>query len=153
MNLQSVVSDVKTRVDSLTTQGQELAKVLPGTFKQANEILVSGVQTLVKKETSSAKGIFEAAKAGFEKAKTDGLKAVVADPVSYLPEKKQFVSAFNDTVEVVTKTGDDLYQTFLSSLKPAPKKQAHAHHAHAPAKKAATKKRAVKKASAKHAAE
>lgn len=148
MNLQTVVSDVKTRVDSLTAHGQEIAKALPGTFKQANEILVSGVQTLVKTETTNAKDLLETVKAGLEKAKTDGLKAVVADPVSYLPEKDKFVSAFNDTVELVTKTGDELYQTLKSGFVPAaPKKAAH----HAAKKPAAKKARAPKKAAAKAA--
>ena len=102
MNFQTVVSDVKTRVDALAAQGQELAKSLPETFKQANEVLVSGVQTLVKTETTTAKDLLETVKAGIEKAKTDGLKAVVADPISYLPERQKFMTAFNDTVELVT---------------------------------------------------
>lgn len=149
MNFQTVVSDVKTRVDALTAQGQEIAKALPGTFKQANEILVSGVQTLVKTETTTAKDLLETVKAGLEKARTDGLKAVVADPVSYLPEKDKFVSAFNDTVELVSKTGDELYQTLKSGFVPAaPKKASH----HAASKKAPVKKhRAPKKAAAKSA--
>ena len=150
MNFQAVVSDVKTRVDSLAAHGQEIAKALPGTFKQANEVLVSGVQTLVKTETDTAKDLFETVKAGFEKARTDGLKAVVADPISYLPEKDKFVSAFNDTVELVSKTGDELYQTLKSGLvTTAPKKAAGAAAAKkAPAKKARASKKVAHKAEA-----
>ena len=148
MNFQTVVSDVKTRVDALAAQGQELAKSLPETFKQANEVLVSGVQTLVKTETTTAKELLETVKAGIEKAKTDGLKAVVADPISYLPERQKFVTAFNDTVELVTKTGDELYQTFKSGLATngAPTKAAAA-----PAKKHAAKKTQRAKKTAKAA--
>jgi hypothetical protein len=118
MNLQSVVNDFKSRVDTLAAQGQEVAKVFPDTVKQANEILLNGVQTLVKTETETAKDIFAAAKAGFDKAKTDGIKAVVANPIDYLPPKDKFITAFNDTVTLVSKTGDELYQTFKSGLLP-----------------------------------
>lgn len=116
MNLQSIVNDVKSRVDTLAAQGQEVVKTLPGTLKQANEILVQGVQTLVKTETESAKDLLASAKASFEKAKADGIKAVVANPVGYLPETDKLLTVFNQTVSVVSKTGDDLYKTIKSTF-------------------------------------
>lgn len=154
MTLQSVVNDLKTRVDTLASQGQEVAKGLPDTFKQANEVLVSGVQTLVKTETETAKDLLAVAKASFEKARTDGLKAVAADPISYLPAKGKFISAFNETVELVSKTGDELYKTFKTGLTPAVKTAAAANESDAVAKTskpASKKKTTVKKTSSKSA--
>ncbi len=118
MSFQSVVSDLKSRVDSFASQGQEVVKVLPDTLKQANEVVVSGFESLVKSETAGAKDLFESAMAGFEKARTDGLMAVVASPIEYLPPKDKLIAVFNDTVEIVSKTGDELYKTFKTGLMP-----------------------------------
>jgi hypothetical protein len=53
--------------------------------------------------------VFDATKTSFEKALADGLKAVAADPVSYIPAGREpIVAAFNDTVETFTKTGEKL---------------------------------------------
>jgi len=116
MNLQSVVSDVRNRFDQLTSQGQEVVKTLPITLKHANDVLVSGVQTLVKTDTETAMDLYSAALAGFEKAKADGIKAVVSNPVDYLPPSDKLVMALSETVTIVSKTGDDLYKTLKASF-------------------------------------
>lgn len=136
MNFQTVVNDIKTRVDALTAQGQEVAKVLPDALKKANVIVVHNLETLVKTETEGAKELLASAKAGFDKARVDGLKAVVASPIEYLPEKDKFIDVFNETVDIFSKTGDQLYKTFKSTLAP-PKKTVKV--------KAKTVKKAVKK--------
>lgn len=122
MNFETLVKDVQKQVEPIIEQGQELLAqgqdvVLAGfeTLKTANGIVVSGVQTLVKTHVEAGKDLIEAAQTSFEKAKADGIKAVAADPISYLPEgKERVISAYNDTVTVVTKTSDKLAKTFKS---------------------------------------
>lgn len=120
MNFETLVKDVQDRVEPIVEQGQELLAqgqevVLAGfeTLKTANGIVVDSVQTLVKTHVEAGKDLFSAAQTSFEKAKTDGIKAVAADPIAYLPESKErVISAYNDTVTVFTKTGDKLVKTF-----------------------------------------
>ena len=120
MNVETIVADVKDRVEPILEQGQEILEqgqevVLAGfeTLKSANAIVVEGVQTLVKTHVEAGKDLFAVAQTSFEKARTDGIKAVAANPVAYLPESKERVlSAYNDSVAVVSKTGDELAKTF-----------------------------------------
>lgn len=120
MNFETIVKDVQDRVEPILEQGQEIlansqAAALAGfeTLKTANGIVVDGVQTLVKTHVEAGKDLFGLAQTSFEKAKTDGIKAVAADPIAYLPEgKDRVISAYNDTVTVVTKTSDKLAKTF-----------------------------------------
>ncbi len=110
MNLQSVVEDVKGRVETLSTHGQKVAEISLDSLKQAGDIVVEGFQTLVTDNTTAAKDIYAATLSNIEKAKTDGLKAVVAAPISYLPTTELLVTPFTNTVTVFSKTGDELYQ-------------------------------------------
>lgn len=120
MNVEQIVKEVQGRVEPIIEQGQELIGqgqevVQSGfeTLKAANGIVVEGVQALVKTNVDAGKDLIALAQTSFEKAKTDGLKAVAADPVAYLPEgKDRVVSAYNDNVALVTKTGDKLVKTF-----------------------------------------
>lgn len=108
MNLQSVVDDVKGRFEGLTSQGQKAAKVSLDTLKQANEVVVDSVQSLVKGNADAAKDLFSSAKSGFDKARADGVKAVVSAPTSYLPPRDKFVGVLKDSRSIVIKTSDDL---------------------------------------------
>jgi hypothetical protein len=120
MNVETIVSDVKGRVEPIVAQGKEVVAkgqevVQTGfeTLKSANSIVVEGVQTLVKTNVEAGKDLFAAAQTSFEKAKADGIKTVAANPIAYLPEgKERVISAYNDTVTLVTKTGDELVKTF-----------------------------------------
>ncbi|MGH8462387.1 MAG: phasin family protein [Stenotrophobium sp.] len=120
MNVETIVNDVKGRVEPIVAQGKEVVArgqevVLAGfeTLKTANSIVVESVQTLVKANVETGKELFAAAQTSFEKAKTDGIKTVAANPVAYLPEGKDLVvAAYNDAVTLVTKTGDELVKTF-----------------------------------------
>jgi 4-hydroxy-3-methylbut-2-enyl diphosphate reductase IspH len=119
MNVETIVNDVKDRVEPIIEQGQEFLAhgqevVLAGfeTLKSANAIVVEGVQALAKTQFEAGKDLFAVAQTSFEKARTDGLKAVAADPIAYLPEgKERVLSAYNDSVAVVSKTGDDARKT------------------------------------------
>lgn len=110
MNLQSVVEDVKGRVETISTTGQKVAEISIDSLKQAGDIVVETFQTLVTDNTTAAKEIYSAALTSFEKAKTAGLKAVAADPISYLPTTELVVTPFTNSVTVVSKSGDELYQ-------------------------------------------
>jgi hypothetical protein len=110
MNLQSVVEDVKGRVETISTTGQKVAEISIDSLKQAGDIVVETFQTLVTDNTAAAKEIYSAAVTSFEKAKTDGLKAVAAAPISYLPTTELVVAPFNNTVTVFSKSGDELYK-------------------------------------------
>lgn len=122
MNVETIVNDVKGRVEPILEQGQEILAqgqevVLAGfeTLKSANAIVVEGVQMIVQTQVEAGKDLFAEAQTSFEKAKTDGIKAVAANPVAYLPEgKDRVISAYNDTVAVVAKTGDELAKTLKS---------------------------------------
>jgi hypothetical protein len=112
MNVETLVNDVKGRVEPIVAKGQGVVLAGFETIKTANGIVIEGVQTLVQTQFDATKDLFAAAQISFEKAKSDGLKAVVADPIAYLPEgKDRIVSAYNDTVTTLTKTGDELVKT------------------------------------------
>lgn len=132
MDIETVVEEVKGKVETLTAQGQKLAQISFDTLKQANGIVVEKFQTLVKTETEAAKDLYAAAKLGLDKALSDGIKAVATAPISYLPPSDKFVAAFNDTVAVLSEAGEELYQAFKSGFdsiqgeftgKPAAKKR------------------------------
>ena len=113
MNVESIVSDVKGKVEPIVAKGQEVVQTGFETLKSANTIVVEGVQTLVKSNVEAGKDLFAAAQTSFEKAKADGIKTVAANPVAYLPEgKERVISAYNDSVSVVTKASDELVKTF-----------------------------------------
>ena len=116
MSLQTVVDDVKGRVETLTTQGQKVAQISLDTLKQTGEIVVDKLQELVKTESEAAKELYAAAKLGLDKAIADGLKAVAAAPISYLPPKDKFVTVYTDTVTLVSTTGDELYKTLKTGF-------------------------------------
>jgi hypothetical protein len=153
MSLQNVVEDVKTRVGSLTAQGQKVAQISLDTIKQANGIVVDKFNELVKTETVVAKDLLETAKLGLDKAKTDGIKAVASAPISYLPPADKFKSAFSDTVTIISSTGDALYQTFKSGIGSIQSEFKPEVKVAKPVKAAAKKARAAAKKAAAAAAE
>lgn len=147
MNVETLVSDVKTRADVVVTRGQEVIEAGVDTLKAANAIIVDGVQTLVQTQVAAGKELIELAQASFEKARTDGVKAVAANPIAYLPEGKDtFVGAYNDSVKTVSKTGDKLAKTFTNGFETMTAKL----NGQKPAAKAAkATKKAVRKTAAK----
>jgi len=116
MSLQTVVDDVKGRVETLTTQGQKVAQISLDTLKQTGEIVADKFQTLVKTESAAAKELYTVTKLSFDKAIADGFKAFTAAPISYLPPKDKFITVYTDTVTLVSATGDELYKTFKTGF-------------------------------------
>jgi gas vesicle protein len=116
MSLQTVVDDVKGRVETLTSQGQKVAQISLETLKQTGEIVADKFQVLVKTESAAAKELYTSAKLGLDKALADGLKAVAAAPISYLPPKDKFVTVYTDTVTLVSTTGDAVYKTLKTGF-------------------------------------
>lgn len=116
MNLQSVVEDVKGRVETISGQGQKVAEISIDSLKQAGDVVVGGYKSLVSDNTAAAKEIYSAAVSSFEKAKTDGLKAIAADPISYLPATETLKAPFSQTVTVVSRTGEELYKVVKTGV-------------------------------------
>lgn len=115
MNFETVVSEVKGRLETIGAQAQDVGQISLDTLKAANKIVVTSAQDLFKTHSDTIKVVFDATKTSFEKAVADGLKAVAANPVSYIPDSREpIVAAFNDTVGTVTKTGEKLAKVIKS---------------------------------------
>jgi hypothetical protein len=113
MNVETIVTDVKERVEPVFNKGQDVATLTFETVKQSNQIVFDGAQELVKTNVEAGKDLFSAAKVSFEKAKTDGVKAVASSPIDYLPAgKDRVIAAYNDSLAVVTKTGEELVKVW-----------------------------------------
>lgn len=147
MNFETVVSDVKDQLETVGERAQKAAEASYKTLKQANEVVIDGFQGLVKTQTDAAKDLIEAGKQSFEKAKTAGLVAVASNPIEYLPDGRDtLVGAFQDSVDVITKTGEELakvvktgYETVAARIqgKPLVKKAGAKRKAPHKAKRAA----------------
>jgi len=152
MTVQTIVNDVKGRVEPLVAKGQEVVTLSVDTLLKANDVVVDGVQSLVKTQVEAGKDLLFVAQTFYGKAKSAGLKKVAASPGTYIPDpSERVVSAFNDSVAVVSKTSGEVvkivkkgYESVSAKLSGAPA------HKKAPAKKAArkapAKKRTAKKA-------
>lgn len=117
MSVEAIVSDVKTRADVVMTRGQEVFEAGVETLVAANTIVIDGVQELVQTNVSAGKELATLVQASVSKAKTDGLKAVAANPIAYLPEgKTTVVTAYSDSVKVVSKTSGELAKTLKSGV-------------------------------------
>lgn len=117
MSVEAIVSDVKTRADVVVTRGQEVFEAGVETLVAANTIVVEGVQELVQTNVGAGKELATLVQASVSKAKTDGLKAVAANPIAYLPEgKSTVVTAYSDSVKVVSKTSGELAKTLKSGV-------------------------------------
>ncbi len=117
MNVESIVSDVKGRVEPIVAKGQDVVFYSFEVLKSANTIVVDGVTTVYRLNLAAGKDLVGFAQSSFEKAKADGIKAVASNPVAYLPEGKDALfGALSQTRETVIKTGDDLVKTFKSGL-------------------------------------
>ncbi|HEY0916293.1 MAG TPA: phasin family protein [Solimonas sp.] len=112
MNVETIITDVKTRGEVVVARGQDVVESSFETLKAANAIVVEGVKSLLDTNVAAGKDLLAVAQTSFSKAKTDGVKAVAANPVAYLPEgKDRVVAAYTDSVAVVTKTSDELVKT------------------------------------------
>ena len=110
MNVETIVSDVKGAVEPYMAKGQDVVTLSFETLKQANVIVVEGVQDLFKTNVGAGKDLFSAAQTSFEKVRADGIKAVAAKPVEYLPAGKDVVlAAYKESLTIVTKTGEELF--------------------------------------------
>lgn len=148
MNVETIVNDVKARGEVVVTRGQEVVETGFETLKAANAIVVEGVKSLVDTNVAAGKDLLAVAQTSFSKAKTDGVKAVAANPVAYLPEgKDRVVAAYNDSVAVVAKTGDELVKTLKQGYEAISATIAGDETVVAEA--AATAKKTVKKAASK----
>lgn len=123
MKFDTVVNDVKDVLEDAGSRAQGAAEVSLKTLKQANEIVIAGVQDVVEVQAEAGKALIEAGKASLEKAKSAGLVAVAQSPIEYLPETKDtVVSAFDESLKIATKTGEQLAKVFKTGYSNAAKK-------------------------------
>ena len=149
MNVESIVNDVKGRVEPIVARGQDVVFSGFEVLKSANGIVVDGFTGVYKANYEAGKTLFGAAQTSFEKVKTDGIKAVASNPVAYLPEGKDtVVSAFNTSVDVFVKTGDDLVETMKQGVETLSAKMKGEPVIVAKAKKTATSARKSAKSTA-----
>lgn len=153
MDVQTIVNDVKGRVEPLMSKGQAVVNVSAETLKKANGVLVSGVQSLLKTQVAAGKDLLAAAQSSFEKARKDGLKAVAASPIKYLPDgNERVLSAYNDTVTLMSKTGGELAKVVRQGFDSVSDKLGAAATAPKPGRKRAARKTANKAGARKSAA-
>ncbi|HUS24705.1 MAG TPA: phasin family protein [Candidatus Binatia bacterium] len=109
MTLDKAVNEVKGRLEDVGAQAQGVAKVSYKTIKAANEVVIEGVQDLVKTQTEAAKDLYTLSKHSFDKAYAAGLLAVAQSPIEYIPDGRDtIIGAFTESVETFTKTGEKL---------------------------------------------
>lgn len=154
MTVQTIVNDVKGRVEPLVAKGQQVVTLSVDTLLKANDVVVDGVQSVVKTQIEAGKDLYAAFQTSFEKAKSAGIKAVAADPITYLPNgRKQVLSAYNHTVSTVSKTSGEVAKIVKSGFGSVSAKLGGSATAKkSPAKKAVRKAPAKKRATKKVAA-
>jgi len=112
MDVQSLITEVTGRAEKIAAQGQEVATIGFDTLKTANSIVIESASTIAKINADAATALYSGAKVSFEKASKDGVQAVIAKPVSYLPATGPAVDAFNSTVKTLLDTKGELVKTF-----------------------------------------
>lgn len=118
MKIQEIVSDVRTRVESAGKQYQDAFKAYIDTQRKAFGVVKNNGQTLANTEIGAAKNVFAAAKASFDKARTDGVRKVANNPQAYVPNgRDQIVSAYKDTIDLLVRTGNELTDVFSTGYK------------------------------------
>jgi hypothetical protein len=78
--------------------------------------VIGGVQTLVKGQAEGARELFDSLRAGVSKARADGLRAVAGDPLAYLPPRKKVAGLYDEAIDTVSQTGEDLTRTLRERL-------------------------------------
>lgn len=111
MDVQTLITEVTGRAEKIAAHGQEAASIGFDTLKTANGIVVEAAKTLAKTNGDAAVAIFGEAKTSFEKATQDGVQAVIANPVAYLPSTTPAVDAFNASVKTLLDTRGELVKT------------------------------------------
>lgn len=112
MDVQSLITEVTGRAEKIAAQGQEVATIGFDTLKTANSIVIETATTIAKTNADAATQLFSGAKVSFEKATKDGVQAVFANPVAYIPATTPAVEAFNSTVQTLLDTRGELVKTF-----------------------------------------
>jgi len=112
MDVQSLITEVTGRAEKYAAQGQEVATISFDTLKTANSIVVESVTTIAKTHAEAATTLFGEAKTNLGKASKDGVQAVIANPVAYLPATAPAAEAFSATVQTLLVTRGELVKTF-----------------------------------------
>lgn len=148
MDIQTLLKDMRGKVEPYVAKGQVVAGISLSTLKQANGVVMDGMQTVIKSQMSAGKSILGAAQKSFEKVKADGIAAVVAAPSAYLPESRKYVfGACQNTFTAVNKTGGKVAEIVKKGYATAAAKVAGK-----PERATAGRKRSTRKAAPKTAA-
>lgn len=114
MKVDALVADVCEYVQPWVSKSQVAALKSLEVAKQANGIFVDGVQTLFKSNLAVGKDLASKAQESFERARLDGLKAVISSPLSYVPEgREEVLSAYSESLSLLTSTGDKIAKVAL----------------------------------------
>jgi len=148
MNVQAIVSDVRSRVATAGQQSQDAFSAYVDAQRKALNVVTRNGQTLANTEIGAAKNVFAAARASFDQARKDGVRQVAQKPQAYVPNgRAQIVSAYKDTIDLLVKTSSELtdvvsggYKSVLDKLTAKPTK--------AKAKKTTAKNTPAKKTTA-----
>lgn len=138
MKIQTIVSDMRSRVETAGKQYQGVLKAYVSAQREALTVVTRNGQTLANTEIGAAKNVFAAARASFDKARKDGVRKVASNPQAYVPNgRDQIVSAYKDAINLLLKAGNELtgvvsngYKSVLGQLSsngaPAPAQKARA---------------------------
>lgn len=109
MKIENLISDVRSRVQPYLQRGQLAASVSLDLARNANGVVSDGVLTLCKTQRAAGRALVDEAQQRLERARVDGLKAVISAPLSYLPEGRETLGqALEQSRTVIDQTGDKL---------------------------------------------
>jgi hypothetical protein len=109
MKIQSVVSDVRQRLETAARPYQGAFKAYVDAQRKALTVVTRSSQSLANTEIGAAKNIFASARASFDRARNDGLLQLASKPRSYLPRSRpQLIEAYKVTIDLLMKTGNEL---------------------------------------------
>ncbi|WP_353249672.1 hypothetical protein [Salinisphaera sp. T31B1] len=118
MNIQNIVADVRSRVETAGRNYQDAFKAYVDAQRKAVGVVTKNGQTLANTEIGAAKNVFAAARASFDKARADGVRKVARSPQAYVPNgRDQIVSAYKDTIDLLVRTGNELTDVVSSGYK------------------------------------
>lgn len=162
MNIQEIFDDVKERVETARKQSRDAFKAYVDTQRKALDVVSDGARSLARTEIDAAKDVYAAARSSFDQARRDGVRQVASKPRDYLPASREtLVSAYEDTLDLLAKTGDELSKVVnrgyrnvrnkLTGKKPAARK-VPAKRGTAAKRKATTKRKTASTAARKSTA-
>lgn len=118
MKIQSVVHDVRQRIETAGRHYQGAFKAYVDAQRKALTVVSRNGQSLANTEIGAAKNIYASARASFERARADGVRQLASQPTSYLPSSRpQLIEAYKTTMDLLVKTGNELNDVVWSGYR------------------------------------